>query len=167
VAYWVAAPGERPESEALRAHLARHLPDYMVPVLYLELPELPVTANGKLDKEALPTPEECRDQRGSATPPRTPLESALGEIVCDLLGLEQVGVEENFFVLGGHSLLGAQLIARVRERFGAELSLRSLFDHPTVESMALTVEEKLVAEIDSLSEDEAERRLAALVGERA
>jgi amino acid adenylation domain-containing protein len=165
VAYWVATRGERPECEELRAHLARQLPDYMVPAVFVELLELPLTANGKLDKEALPAPDETRDQRGSGTSPRTPLETALGEIVCDLLGLGQVGVEENFFVLGGHSLLGAQLIARIRDRFGVELSLRSLFDHPTVESMAAAVEERLIAEIESLSEDEAERRLAALAGE--
>jgi acyl carrier protein len=162
VAYVVPASGGRLDAEALRAHLARLLPDYMVPALYVELEELPLTPNGKLDREALPEPPEAGD--GAGTPPRTPLESALSGIVRDLLGLGQVGVEENFFVLGGHSLLGAQLIARIRDRFGVELSLRTLFDHPTVESMAQAVEEQLIEEIESLSEEEAERRLTAMQG---
>jgi amino acid adenylation domain-containing protein len=167
VAYVVTAPGKRLESAVLSAHLARHLPEYMVPAVFVWLQELPVTANGKVDKQALPAPEESRAGAGVGTPPRSPLEQVLGEIVCELLGLEQVGVEENFFVLGGHSLLGAQLIARIRERVGVELSLRQLFDNPTLESMALAVEERLIEEISSLSEGEAERRLAALVGEKA
>jgi amino acid adenylation domain-containing protein len=164
VAYVVPASGQPVEAQVLKGHLARLLPEYMVPAVYLELEELPLTANGKLDREALPDPEASRDQEASGTRPRTPLEAALSGIVCDLLGLGQVGVEENFFVLGGHSLLGAQLIARIRDRFGVELSLRTLFDHPTLESMAAAVEEQLIEEIESLSEEEAERRLTAIQG---
>jgi acyl carrier protein len=162
VAYVVPAAGGRLDAEALRAHLAGQLPNYMMPALYMELEELPLTPNGKLDREALPDVPEAGDGAGTAA--RTPLESALSGIVCDLLGLGQVGVEENFFVLGGHSLLGAQLIARIRDRFGVELSLRTLFDHPTLESMAAAVEEQLIEEIESLSEEEAERRLTAIQG---
>jgi acyl carrier protein/predicted DCC family thiol-disulfide oxidoreductase YuxK len=164
VAYVVPAHGEPLEAEVLQGHLARLLPDYMVPAVYLELAELPLTSNGKVDREALPDPEAGRDEDLSGTAPRTPLESGLSEIVCDLLGLGQVGVEENFFVLGGHSLLGAQLIARVRDRFGVELALRTLFDHPTLASMAAAIEEQLIEEIESLSEEEAERRLTAIQG---
>jgi amino acid adenylation domain-containing protein len=167
VAYVVPADGQPLVAEVLQGHLARLLPDYMVPAVYLELAELPLTANGKVDREALPDPEASREAEVSGTGPRTPLESALSEIVCDLLGLGQVGVEENFFVLGGHSLLGAQLIARVRDRFGVELSLRTLFDHPTLESMAAAIEEQLIEEIESLSEEEAERRLTAIQGGQA
>jgi amino acid adenylation domain-containing protein len=164
VAYVVPASGQPLQAPVLQDHLARLLPDYMVPAVYVELGELPLTANDKVDREALPDPEAGRDEELSGTGPRTPLESALSDIVCDLLGLGQVGVEENFFVLGGHSLLGAQLIARVRDRFGVELSLRTLFDHPTVESMAAAIEDRLIAEIGSLSEEEAERRLTAIQG---
>jgi amino acid adenylation domain-containing protein len=164
VAYAVPAGGLSLDTEELRAHLAQQLPEYMLPAAFVTLAELPLTPNGKVDKDALPAPEQAGTRDAAGTGPRTPLEDALRGIVCELLDLQQVGMEDNFFVLGGHSLLGAQLIVRIRDRFGVELSLRSLFDSPTVESMAVAVEERLVAEIDSLTEEEAERRLAVLAG---
>jgi acyl carrier protein len=164
VAYAVPARGLSLDPEELRAHLAQQLPEYMLPAAFVTLAELPLTPNGKVDKDALPAPEQAGTRDAAGTGPRTPLEEALSGIVCELLDLEQVDMADNFFVLGGHSLLGAQLIVRIRDRFGVELSLRSLFDSPTVESMAVAVEERLVAEIDSLTEEEAERRLAVLAG---
>ncbi len=167
VAYVVAVPGARVESAELVAHLARQLPDYMVPAAVVELAALPLTPNGKLDREALPAPEEVRRRTESLTLPRSPMETAVGAMVCELLGLDQVGVDENFFVLGGHSLLGAQLITRIRDRFGVELSLRQLFENPTVESIAQSVERSLIDEVSALSDEEAARRLAALAGGHA
>ncbi|MBJ7596570.1 amino acid adenylation domain-containing protein [Candidatus Nephthysia bennettiae] len=162
VAYVVASPGERPAVDGLRDHLARHLPDYMLPAAFVWLDELPLTANGKVDRAALPEPVREADGANPALQPRTPLEAALAGMLCDLLGLEEVGVDENFFVLGGHSLLGAQLIVRIRDRFGVELSLRNLFDNPTVEAIAQTVERMLVEQLETMSEEEAEKRLALL-----
>jgi amino acid adenylation domain-containing protein len=162
VAYVVASPGLRPEVEDLRRHLAEQLPDYMLPAVFVWLDELPLTANGKVDRGALPEPVRETDGESPGLQPRTPLEAALAGMLCDLLGLEQVGVDENFFVLGGHSLLGAQLIVRIRDRFGVELSLRNLFDNPTVEGIAQTVERMLVELLETMSEEEAEKRLALL-----
>jgi amino acid adenylation domain-containing protein len=162
VAYVAASPGQRPAARELRSHLAAQLPDYMVPAVFAWLDELPLTANGKVDRAALPEPSLEADGEDPGIAPRTPLERALAGMVCDLLGLGQVGVDQNFFVLGGHSLLGAQLIVRIRDRFGVELSLRDLFDRPTVEEIAQKVEEMLVDQLETLSEEEAEQRLALL-----
>jgi acyl carrier protein len=85
-------------------------------------------------------------------------------MVARLLGVDAVGVTENFFLLGGHSLLGAQLIALIAERFGADLPLRDLFDHPTVAEIAHLVEARLIAEIGALSDEEAERQSRELAG---
>jgi len=133
----------------------------MLPAVYVRLDELPLTANGKVDRDALPEPDaENSGRPGEVTEPRTLVEQALAGVVCELLRLDRVSVDENFFVLGGHSLLGAQLIARVRDRFGVEMDLRTLFDNPTVERMAGVVEERLVAQLEALSDEEAERLLA-------
>jgi amino acid adenylation domain-containing protein len=161
VAYLTPAPGHELDRDALRAHLSDRLPAYMLPAAYVPLGELPVTPNGKVDRDALPEPDAentGRPRDGSA--PRTLVEQALAGIVCELLRLDQVSVDENFFVLGGHSLLGAQLIARVRDRFGVEMDLRTLFDNPAVAPMAAIVEARLLEQLEALSEEEAERRLA-------
>jgi amino acid adenylation domain-containing protein len=163
VAYVVLGSGEELDIEALRSHLSERLPDYMVPATYVRLEGLPLTPNGKVDREALPEPDDQNMGRwGDLAAPRTLLEEELVSIVSELLQLEQVGIDENFFVLGGHSLLGAQLIARLRTRFGVELELRTLFDNPTIERMAAAIEAKLIQQLESLSDDEAERELMAL-----
>ncbi|MDQ6774345.1 MAG: non-ribosomal peptide synthetase [Candidatus Dormibacteraeota bacterium] len=162
VAYAVPANGSRPGPDELRSHLSRSLPDHMVPAAFVWLDELPLTPNGKVDRAALPAPDAANTGReaGRGDAPQTELEVALAAIVCELLGLEAVGSGENFFVLGGHSLLGAQLIARTRDRFGVELALRSLFDNPTVAEMAAEVERLLVEQLEAMSDDEAERLAA-------
>jgi len=163
VAYVAPVPGRSPDREALRAHLAGRLPEHMVPATYVWVSELPLTPNGKVDRDALPEPDARNTGRpGAIVGPRTLVEGALAGIVRELLALDRVSIDENFFVLGGHSLLGAQLIARVRDRFGVELDLRALFDNPTVERMAAIVEQRLIEQLESLSEEEAQRRLAGL-----
>jgi acyl carrier protein len=125
---------------------------------------LPLTASGKIDRNALPVPaHQLRDAEYIA--PRTPAEERMTRILATLLRLERVGVNENFFLLGGNSLLGAQVIARVRDTFGVELTLLSLFDHPTVSGLSAEIERLLVAKLGAMSEDEAER-LAAEVSNR-
>ena len=93
--------------------------------------------------------------------PRMPIEQRVAEILAALLGLEQISREDNFFLLGGHSLLGTQVIARVRDSFGVELSLRTLFDGPTVAELSAQIEVALLAKLEAMSEDEAQRILGA------
>jgi acyl carrier protein len=161
IAYVVPADGRRPDTEQLRAHLARHLPNYMVPAAFVWLEELPLTPNGKVDRAALPAPSASNTaQPADSARPGNELERVLETIVAELLELDGVGVDENFFMLGGHSLLGAQLIARIGDRFGVDMSLRSLFDNPTVAEMAVEVERLLVVDLEAMSDDDAARLLA-------
>jgi len=114
------------------------------------LDELPVMTSGKLDRNRLPNPEHVetlRDPEFEA--PRNPVERRLADLVSTLLGVSRVGVGDNFFLLGGHSLLGTQLIARLRDAFGVDLPLRTVFDHPTVAGLAAEVERAIVARLDA------------------
>jgi amino acid adenylation domain-containing protein len=146
-AYLVAAdPVEGvPATAGLRDHLRERLPEFMIPASFTELAALPLTPNGKIDRAALPAPDHARtgQAEGSAAP-ATPAEELLAGIWAQLLGLEQVGAEEDFFELGGHSLLATQVISRVREVFGAEIPLAVLFDHPTVRALAPVVQDVMV-----------------------
>nr|WP_234355555.1 non-ribosomal peptide synthetase [Kitasatospora aureofaciens] len=118
----------------LRDWLRGRLPDYLVPSAFVALEALPLTAGGKLDRRALPTPDLGPAAAGRA--PRTPQEQLLAELFAEVLGLAQVGVEDSFFDLGGHSLLATRLAARVRATLGAELEVRTLFEAPTVAALA-------------------------------
>ncbi|HSU13619.1 non-ribosomal peptide synthetase, partial [Longimicrobium sp.] len=128
------------ETDALRAHVRRILPDYMVPGAFVALNRLPLTPNGKLDRKALPAPEYAADADRYVAP-RTPVEEVLAEIWAEVLRLERVGVQESFFDLGGHSLLATRVVSRIREVFGVEVPLRALFEGPTVSELAGRVEE--------------------------
>ena len=120
----------------LRRHAGQKLPEYMVPVEYVLLESLPLTANGKVDRRALPEPEAV--QAGSEVEKAsTPTEELLCGIWSEVLGRAESGVTENFFEAGGHSLLATQLISRVREIFAVELPLRTLFEAPTVRELAV------------------------------
>ncbi len=121
----------------LREHARRRLPEAMVPSLFVALPELPLTPQGKVDRRALPAPELAR---GEWVAPRTPAEELVAGIVAEVLKLDLVGAEESFFELGGHSLLATQLVSRLRRAFDVELPLRAVFEHPTVAGLARAVE---------------------------
>ncbi|HEV8583524.1 MAG TPA: non-ribosomal peptide synthetase [Methylomirabilota bacterium] len=140
VAY-VVADGVPLGREALTSALSRSLPEYMVPATFVVLPALPLTTNGKVDRAALPAPDAGNTLRdGPVVAPRTEVEVELAAILSTLLGVEEVSVSDNFFLLGGHSLLGTQLIVRVRDVFGVDLPLRTLFDAPTVADLANEIE---------------------------
>jgi acyl carrier protein len=160
VAYIVPGTGPPTMARTFHSFLASQLPDYMVPATFVYLPQLPLTTNGKVDRNALPPPDAINTLQDTAfIPPRTPLEERLAGILAELLGLEQVGVEDNFFLLGGHSLLGTQVIIRVHEAFGVDLPQRSLFEAPTVALLATEIERLILARLGAMSEYEAQRVL--------
>ena len=131
VAYVVpaAAVGTELDSSALRRNLKERLPEYMVPSAFVVIDQLPLTANGKLDRKALPVPQPMREGYSA---PRTPEEEVMCAVFADVLGAERVGIHDNFFELGGHSLLAAKLVSRVRAALGKEVSIKMLFESPTV-----------------------------------
>ncbi|HET7460393.1 MAG TPA: amino acid adenylation domain-containing protein, partial [Longimicrobium sp.] len=137
VAYWV---GDEAEAEALRAHLARALPAYMVPAAYVRLERLPLTPNGKLDRKALPAPEGEAYARRGYEPPVGETEQALAEIWAEVLGVQRVGRHDSFFELGGHSLLAVQVISRVRQVLEVGAALGELFTRPVLEDFARHLE---------------------------
>ncbi len=133
-----AADGDALRAE-LRDWLAQKLPAYMVPASLTLLGELPLTPNGKLDRRALPPPLWEEQGVAAFVAPRTPAEVAIAEVWQEILGLDRIGVDDDFFHLGGHSLLAARVVTKTRERFDMELSVRALFEHPTLATFAAHV----------------------------
>ncbi|HEU4556897.1 MAG TPA: amino acid adenylation domain-containing protein, partial [Longimicrobium sp.] len=144
------------DAEALRAHLRRRLPEYMVPSAFVFLDALPLTANGKVDQKALPAPEYAPAEEKYVAP-RTPVEEVLAGIWAEVLRLERVGVHDSFFALGGHSLLIMRLLADIRAAFGLDISLRAVFSMSTLEAMAGELERRIYEDVATLSEFEAEQ----------
>jgi amino acid adenylation domain-containing protein len=141
VAYVVPRSGQEAAPAELRAFLKRSLPDYMVPSAFVRLEALPTTANGKVDRRALPAPETARAAADAVVvPPGTPIEKELARLWGGLLGIDVPGVEDNFFEAGGQSLLATRLISRVRAHLGAEVSLKDFLDRPTIRGLAGLVE---------------------------
>lgn len=145
-------------SQQLRAFVEQKLPEYMLPSAFVLLDALPLTANGKVNRQALPAPETA----GALTSPglravQTEVEEQLAAIWQQTLGLATIGLQDDFFELGGHSLLATQIVTQVRETFGVHLTLQTLFKQPTIAGLAQTVEELLLAEIEEISEEEAAR----------
>jgi amino acid adenylation domain-containing protein len=153
-AYVVGAVGRQPTTAELREYLSKRLPPHMVPADCTVLAELPTNANGKIDHKLLRERGPQIAGRGDLVPPRNDLERILADIVAERLWLPEIGIDENFFALGGHSMLGAQLSIRIGERFGVEVPLRSIFDFPTVADMAVEIERLLMADIGAMSADE-------------
>ena len=163
IAYFVAVPQSHPTLGELRDFLGARLPDFMVPATFVRLEKLPLTANGKVDRMSLPAPEDTNTLRDSAyTAPRTDMEKTVAGILERVLGLEHVDVEENFFSLGGHSLLGAQLVARLRDTFGIEMPLRVIFEAPSVAELSSEIDRLLVAKVEAMSEKEVQRLLNSM-----
>ncbi|MEO7327862.1 MAG: amino acid adenylation domain-containing protein, partial [Minicystis sp.] len=137
VAYLVAETPLVPAE--LRADLGARLPEYMLPALFVALPALPLSPNGKVDRAALPAPTWAAPEEGF-TPPRGPIEEAMAVLFAELLALPRVGVRDDFFERGGHSLLATRLMARIRALFRVDLPLLRVFESPTVEGLAAAVE---------------------------
>ncbi|MCP1423196.1 amino acid adenylation domain-containing protein/non-ribosomal peptide synthase protein (TIGR01720 family) [Paenibacillus xylanexedens] len=129
---------ELPAAE-LKSVLSQELPAYMIPTYLIQLERLPLTTNGKVDRRSLPAPEESLQPGEGHTPPRTPLEASLAEIWKSVLGLERIGVHDNFFDLGGHSLRATTLVSKVHQELNVELPLRDVFRYSTIEQMALAL----------------------------
>jgi amino acid adenylation domain-containing protein len=134
VAYVVAKGEASPEK--LRQHLSRQLPQYMVPGAFVFLGALPLTASGKVNRQALPEPERSGADQASYVAPRTPTEEIVAGIWAEVLRLERVGIRDEFFQIGGHSLLAMRVVSRVRQSLGAELPVHELFRASTVESIS-------------------------------
>ncbi len=180
VAYVVAAEGAPFDRQVLRDFLASQLPDHMVPGAIVAMAALPITTNGKIDRSALPDPTpadrvarawSAAETAADADPDAAAASEAVADpavlevvagLICELLDLPSVDHRDNFFLLGGHSMLGAQLIARLDELFAVQLPLREVFQNPTVAGIAAQVEQAMVAELDLLSDEDVERLADAL-----
>jgi acyl-CoA synthetase (AMP-forming)/AMP-acid ligase II/acyl carrier protein len=173
VAYVVSDQKETTTISELRSFLKQKLPDYMVPSAFVFLDTLPLTANGKVDRKALPAPDQARPELTvTFISPRTPVEEVLSGIWAYVLKLERVGIHDNFFELGGHSLLATQVMSRLRTAFQVELPLRSLFEKPTIAELAFAITQsrggtaraeeidRILADIESLSDEEAQQLLS-------
>ena len=161
VAYVVPALGRNPTAAELREFLGTKLPEHMLPAAFVRLPSLPLTSNGKIDRSALPDPAACLPARSAPfVAPRTAVEERLAQIVAALLGRNQLGMEDNFFLLGGHSLLGAQVIVQVQDTFGVDLSLQTLFTAPTLAALSAEIEALIVQKVEAMSDEEALSLLA-------
>lgn len=161
VAYVVLDPESQPAAADLRSFLEKELPQYMVPAIFVRLASFPLTQNGKVDRASLPSPSPENTLRDEVfVSPRTAVEERLAVMLSSLLSLNQVSINDNFFMLGGHSLLGTQLVSQIRGAFGVELALRTLFESPTIEQLALEIERLVLAQVEAMSEEEVLRQLA-------
>jgi acyl carrier protein len=132
---------DRATSEKLTQWLAAQLPAYMVPSAVVLLEQLPLTANGKVDKAQLPAPDASGAGAAASVAPRTPTETQLAAIWAEVLKRDVIGVTDNFLALGGHSLLAIRVLGKISKTFGVRLPLRTLFETPTVEALASAIDE--------------------------
>jgi len=173
VAYLVPARKPSPSVSGLRRFLNEKLPEYMIPSAFVLLDTLPLTPTGKVDRKALPVPHGSRPELdNSYVAPRTTVEKELSQIWAEVLSLDEIGIHDNFLDLGGDSLLATQVISRVINAFRVELSVKTLFESPTVVDMGVVITENMAKkagdeelahmldELESLSDEEARKRLA-------
>jgi amino acid adenylation domain-containing protein len=174
LAAYVVLAKKQTRIEDLRTFLVENLPEYMIPSAFVALEELPLTPNGKIDLRALPSPEEAQSKAAREfIPARNAAEEKLVAIWMEVLKLGKVGVNENFFELGGHSLLATQIISRIRNNFRVQLPLHSFLETPTIAGLAEKISQcpaaeteeeemtRLLQELEGVSDEEAERLLAA------
>jgi amino acid adenylation domain-containing protein len=175
VAYLVLEETAKVTNAELRDQLGDKLPTYMIPTHFVRMAEFPLTGSGKIARRALPDPQEQEpsDAESNYLAPRTAIEQFLAECWCNLLKAERVSIRDNFFDLGGHSLSATQLVSRIRDRFGLELALYSVFERPTIELLALEIIQRqalqeepsdleaVLNELESLSEEHLQELLSA------
>ncbi len=162
VGYYVPDTGWSPTVQELRDFTAARLPEFMVPSLFVELDAFPLTPNGKVDRKALPDPMDSRPRPASVAdyePPVGEMESDIAEILCEVLGVEKMGRQDSFFDLGGHSLSAVRVAFQMRQQFGVDFPLQTLFEAPTVAALAERVETMVLEQADS---DELESLLAEM-----
>ncbi|RQW04813.1 amino acid adenylation domain-containing protein [candidate division KSB1 bacterium] len=173
VAYYEFVGENEPSVTNLRDFLQTRLPDYMIPGAFMQLERMPMTPAGKINRRALPEPDQLRPHvETEYIAPRTATEKRLTEILAEVLKVEHVGVLDNFFELGGHSMLGTQIVSQLREEYQVELPLRVLFENPTAEGIARAIAEEqaaqvdeqelasMLSEVENLSEEELQRLLS-------
>jgi acyl carrier protein len=158
VAYIIFRRSGAVAANQLRAYLATRLPDYMVPSLFVTLDEMPLTPNGKIDRQRLPAPQRELSTR-EHVPPRTPFEHALADIWKEVLRIEWLSVHDDFFERGGHSLIAARLISQMREAFDVDVPMRAIFEKRTIEQLALYIAE---LRAEAAAPDEIEKLLSEL-----
>jgi amino acid adenylation domain-containing protein len=163
VAYVVPADPDAPPGAAeLRAALARTLPGYLVPAVYVPVERLPLTPNGKVNPRALPAPDLAAEPAATGAPPGTQAEELVAEVWAEVLGLQRVGADDDFFALGGHSLLATKVTARLRDAIDLEVPVRAVFENPSLAALAAAVEALLLADIEALDESEVDSQLNGL-----
>ncbi len=173
IAYFTVASQRAPTTSELREYLSRTLPDYMIPAMFVRVDVMPLTPNGKIDRRALPKPEKTRPElRITYIGPRSDVEAKLARIWCEVLCLDQVGIRDNFFDLGGHSLAASRVLSRVIQTFQLELPVKALFDAPTVAEMAAIITQNqakrvndtelahLLREVEAMTDEAAQKQLA-------
>lgn len=163
---------QAPSSSELRNYLKENLPDYMVPGIFMPIEQMPRTPIGKIDRKALPAPDQDRPElEHEFVAPRNPVEQMIADLWAKTIGIEKVGIYDNFFDLGGHSLMATQIISRLRNIYNVEIPLRKLFEAPTVANLAMVIAEaqaaqvgeeelgEMLDELEGLSEEEVEKLL--------
>jgi acyl carrier protein len=153
VAWVVNQPDQQVNIEELRAHIKASLPDYMVPAAFVLLPRLPLNSNGKVDRMALPSPEESESAKRAYVAPVGPVEEGAAAIWADVLRLDRIGAEDDFFEIGGHSLLATRIVSRLREHFQVSVTVRMVFERPTIRQLALAIEAARLEAADDEDEE--------------
>lgn len=162
VGYYQLEEGTELPANELREKLREHLPDYMIPSVFVPLEEFPIAPGGKINRYALPKPDLSKAQVSTEyVAPRTETEEKLAAIVREILNIERVGVFDNFFELGGHSMMATQVVSRIQEEFGVSLPLRALFEFPTIDGIANKIAELQLEELNEENDED----LAALLDE--
>jgi len=157
VAYIIPEGEQTPSVSVLRQYLREKLPEYMVPNAFVTLEKLPLTPNGKIDRSALPDPQLDPQTEENYIAPRNEVEEAIADIWRELLHMKNVGINDSFFAIGGHSLLAIRAISRIRQAFQVEIPLKRFFELPSIADLSMAIEEILIKEIEALPEDEAQR----------
>jgi surfactin family lipopeptide synthetase A len=151
---YVTREGEGASAAEIKGRLKERIPEYMMPWVIVMMEEMPLNANGKIDRSALPPVDLARTlDEETYVAPRNPIESIIGSLWSEVLKVEQIGVSDNFFELGGHSVLAAMLISRLRQLFHLEMPLRRLFEAPTLADFSDMVIRNLLSEEDELSRE--------------